>query len=194
MAPDLTVVLFGARWAESGSVAGVLFLIGPVLSVQAFSDSLLNAAGHPGTVLRFRLLTAVGNVLGFAIAVRFGILAVAAAFVVRGYLLLPLLVTWMRTRGGIPVREFFLHLRGVALATTVMAAAMLAAGLVAAMLAPGEELPALIAKAGAAVPVFVATLWTADRSALADFGVLLRHAGRAPDPGTSELRREPRSR
>ena len=125
VAPELTVVLFGERWAEAGLVASTLFLIGPVLSVQAFSNSLLNAAGHPEVVLRFRLLTTVLNVIGFAIAVWFGIIAVAAAFVMRGYLLLPLNLRWMRAYAGVPMGPYLRQLVPAATVTVAMASAVL---------------------------------------------------------------------
>ena len=73
VATELTVVIFGPEWRSSGQVAAILFLIGPVLTIQAFSDSMLNAAGHPEIVLRFRFITAVTSVIGFVLAVQFGI-------------------------------------------------------------------------------------------------------------------------
>jgi O-antigen/teichoic acid export membrane protein len=126
VAPEMTIFLFGRRWAEAGPVAAVLFLIGPVLSMQAFSGSLLTAAGYPSVVLRFRLLTTVTNIIGFVIAVQFGILWVAVAYSARGYLLLPLNLAWQRRYGGIPTREYLAQLRGTALATIVMTVVVLA--------------------------------------------------------------------
>jgi PST family polysaccharide transporter len=98
-----------------------------VLTIQAFSGALFNAVGHPEVTLRFRLATTITNVIGFLIAVLVfrDILAVAVAFVVRGYLLLPLNLVWMRRYGGIPIRDHILELKGVAAATLVMAAAVL---------------------------------------------------------------------
>ena len=132
VAQEATVVFFGQRWAESGPVAAVLFLIGPALTISAFSGALFNAVGHPEVALRFRLVTTVTNVIGFLIAVLIfrDILAVAIAFVVRGYLLLPLNLYWMRVYCGIPIREHLLELKGVALATAVMAAAVMGIKLV----------------------------------------------------------------
>jgi O-antigen/teichoic acid export membrane protein len=126
VAPEMTIFLFGRRWAEAGPVAAVLFLIGPVVSMQAFSGSLLTAAGHPSVVLRFRLLTTVTNIIGFVIAVQFGILWVAVAYSARGYLLLPLNLAWQRRYGGIPTREYLAQFRGTALATAAMAGVVLA--------------------------------------------------------------------
>jgi PST family polysaccharide transporter len=119
IAQEATVTLFGSVWTDSGPVATVLFLIGPVLTVQAFSGALFNAVGHPEVTLRFRLVTTIVNVVGFLIAVLVfrDILAVAIAFVLRGYLLLPLNLVWMRKYAGIPIREHLFELRGVALAT-----------------------------------------------------------------------------
>jgi hypothetical protein len=72
-------------------------------------------------------VTTVTNVVGFLIAVLIfrDIVAVAAAFVLRGYLLLPLNLVWMRQYAGIPIREHLLELKGVAAATAVMAIAVL---------------------------------------------------------------------
>ncbi len=128
VAQDAIVVLAGDKWADSGLVASILFLIGPVLTVQISSGVLFNAVGHPEVTLRFRLLTAVANVVGFLIAVlAFGsILAVAAAYTIRGYLLVPVALLWMRRYAGIPIGQNIVRLRGVAIATGVMALAILA--------------------------------------------------------------------
>ena len=127
VAQEATVVFFGNKWAEAGPVAAVLFLIGPALTISAFSGALFNAVGHPEVTLRLRLVTTITNVVGFVIAVVVfrDIVAVAAAYVVRGYLLLPLNLYWMRQYGGIPIRDHIVELKGVAAATAVMAGAVL---------------------------------------------------------------------
>jgi PST family polysaccharide transporter len=128
VAPELIAVLFGRKWNDSGPVAAILFMIGPVLAVQSFSGSLLNAAGHPAVVFRFRLITAVTNVVGFLIAVLVfrDVIAVAVAFVLRGYLLLPLNLYLVRKHVGIPIARHLLQLRGIAISTVVMAVSVLA--------------------------------------------------------------------
>ncbi|MEA2677029.1 MAG: polysaccharide transporter, family, partial [Chloroflexota bacterium] len=168
VAQEATVTLFGNKWAESGPVAAVLFLIGPVLTVQAFSGALFNAVGHPEVTLRFRLVTTITNVVGFAIAVLVfrDILAVAAAFVVRGYLLLPLNLYWMRKYGGIRIREHFLELRGVGIATAVMAAAVLVVKL--ALLGHVDDGLLLLAEVLVGFVVFGAALLIVERSLVAE--------------------------
>ena len=184
VAPELMVTLFGAKWEASGPVARILFLIGPVLSVQAFSFALLNATGHPNITLRFRFLTTVVNVAGFAIAVPFGIQAVAAAFVIRGYLLMPLNLYWMRVYGGVPALEYLGQLRGIALATLVMSGAVLAVKLVlASQLSAGTLLVLELVTAAVTLPLALHLL---ERSLLRD---VLQIIGQAVPPAEHAWRR-----
>lgn len=163
VAPELTVAIFGNQWRDSGTVALVLFLVGPLFCIQAFSDSLLNAAGRPDVVFRFRLITAVTNVVGFAIAVSFGIVAVAAAYTIRGYLLAPLLLRWMRVYAGIPAGEYLIRLRGIASSTVIMALAVLVARFALSGTA-GAGLRLAVEVAVGAV-IYAALIWFIDRSA-----------------------------
>ena len=91
VAQEAVPLLFGVKWTQSAPVASTLFLVGPALTVQVASGALINAAGHPRATLQFRLATMVVHVIGFVIAVTMigEIVAVAAAFVIGSYLLLP---------------------------------------------------------------------------------------------------------
>jgi polysaccharide transporter, PST family len=131
VAPELIVLLFGQRWAASGPIATVLFLSGPALTLQAFSISLLYATGHPDVYFRFRIVTTVTTVLAFVIAVPFGVLAVAGAFALSGYLVLPLILRWLERYGGVPQMEALSALAGVFAASAVMSVVVLAVKLIA---------------------------------------------------------------
>ncbi|HEX3220470.1 MAG TPA: lipopolysaccharide biosynthesis protein [Candidatus Limnocylindria bacterium] len=185
VAPEMTVFLFGFKWQDAGPVASILFLIGPVLSMQAFSTSLLTAAGYPDVVFRFRLITTVTNVVGFIIAVQFGkdILWVAVAYSVRGYLLLPLNLSWQNRYGGINTREYLAQLKGTILATLAMTAAVLGIkfGLGSRV---GNSMLLLLEVVTAAI-VFVAVMWIANRTLLYE---MLR-VGRQSIPGINRLGR-----
>jgi O-antigen/teichoic acid export membrane protein len=173
VAAELIVVLFGARWEQSGPVAMVLLLVGPVVAVQALSIAMLNAVGRPDVAFRFRLLYTVATVIGFIVAVQFGIVAVAAAYVVPAYLLLPLNLLWMRRYAGIQIAEYLGNMRGVAAATAVMAAVMLALRMV---LGDREPLIVVATLLPAGAAVFLATLWLLDRDLIRD---ILKIAGQA---------------
>ena len=170
VAPELFVVLVPEDWAESGQVAAVLLLIGPVLTVQAYSASLLYAVGHPEVNFRFRLLTMIVRVAGFFVALQFGIVAVAIAFLVSGYVLLPLNLYWQRRYAGIHVGAYLAQMRGVAAATGLMALAIVGVKLGLGGAASVGPLLALEIVAGGAA--FFAALWLIDRPLLAEaFGV-----------------------
>lgn len=128
VAQEAVVVIFGKQWTDSGPVAATLYLIGPVLTLQVFSGALLNASGHPEITFRFRLVTTAVHVTGFFIAVLYfkDIVAVAAAFVIGSYLLLPLNLYLQHRYAGISIREHLWQLRWIAVCTAIMAAAVIA--------------------------------------------------------------------
>lgn len=89
LAPELVLAIFGAKWAPSIPVMQVLAMIGILQSVLFFNGSVIKASGKPSWQLGIMFLNAIGTVLGFLLAVRWGIVAVAASFVIVGYLLAP---------------------------------------------------------------------------------------------------------
>ena len=90
LAPELVPVVFGEKWAPSIPVMQVLSLIGILQSVLFFNGSVIKASGKPSWQLGIMLLNAVCSVIGFLLAVKWGIVAVAASFVIVGYLLAPI--------------------------------------------------------------------------------------------------------
>jgi len=89
LAPELVPALFGEQWAPSIPVMQVLALIGILQSVWFFNGSVIRASGKPSWELGIMTLNAICSVIGFLLVVRLGIVAVAASFVVVGYLLAP---------------------------------------------------------------------------------------------------------
>ncbi len=92
LAPQLIPALFGDRWLPSAMVMQVLAPIGLLQTNSLLFSAALKAAGRPDKVLALTALNALANLIGFAVAVHWGIVAVAAAYTIRGYLLWP--VTW----------------------------------------------------------------------------------------------------
>ncbi len=90
LSPLVVPVIFGAKWAPSIPVMQILSMIGILQSVMFFNGSVLRASGKPNWELGIMVLNAVISILGFMIAVRWGIVAVAASFVISGYVLAPL--------------------------------------------------------------------------------------------------------
>jgi O-antigen/teichoic acid export membrane protein len=92
LAPELIVTFFGTPWEPAIPVMQVLAFAGFAQALVAPNVTLLLSVGRAKSVLFLTTATAVVNVLGFAIAVQFGILAVAIAFMVRAYVLAPLFI------------------------------------------------------------------------------------------------------
>ena len=90
LAPELVLTVFGEKWTPSIPVMQVLALIGILQSVLFFNGSVIKAAGKPSWHLGIMVLNAVCSVVGFLLVVRWGIVAVAASFVIVGYLLAPI--------------------------------------------------------------------------------------------------------
>jgi O-antigen/teichoic acid export membrane protein len=92
LAPELLVVLFGKQWAPSIPVMQILSLVGLLYAGFYFNGPVIMAVGKPTWNLGLTLLQAVCNVVAFAIAVRWGIVAVAAAYAIRSYLMAPITI------------------------------------------------------------------------------------------------------
>jgi O-antigen/teichoic acid export membrane protein len=90
LAPEVVGVVFGPKWSRSIPVMQILAFIGLLQVMYYFNGNVLMAMGKPSWRFQLNMLNAVTNVIAFAIAVRWGIVAVAIAFTVRGYLFSPL--------------------------------------------------------------------------------------------------------
>ncbi len=171
VAPDLVPALFGPGWTPSVRVFQALAGIGVLYALFYFNTAVFLGAGKPGWRLGLSLLNAAANVAVFVVAVRYGIVAVALAFTVRGYVLAPVALVALRHLVGLSLRAYARALAAPALATALMAAAVLALRLPLAG-APRAARLSLTILAGAAVYAFALRL-TAPRR-LADLWRLAR--------------------
>ncbi len=127
-APELVSVLFGERWTASAPVMRVLSLIGIVHAVFFVNSQALTAIGRPGTVLRLDIANTVVNVIAFAVAVRWGITAVAIGYVASGYLMVPARVVASKRHLGIGVRRYAAELAPALFAGATMVAVVAVLG------------------------------------------------------------------
>jgi PST family polysaccharide transporter len=122
LAPVLVPALFGEKWAPSIPIMQILALIGILQSVLVFNGSVMRASGKPSWQFGIMLMTAVCSVIGFLIAVRWGIVAVAASFVIVGYLLAPISFAAMRKLIQIDFRTYLGHFVAPLSASFIMVA------------------------------------------------------------------------
>ncbi len=125
LAPEIVRSLFGAKWMPSVPVMQVLAFIGILHSLQYFNGSIIMAMGKPAWKLKLNCLHATANVIAFAIVVRWGILAVASAYVIRGYLLSPIELFIIRKLIPIQMSIYLRQYVAPLIGTVTMAGAIL---------------------------------------------------------------------
>lgn len=125
VADPLVTAMCGPEWSASAAVIRPLMLIGVLQALCYLKTAALVGAGHPEIRLRLTLQNAIGNLVAFAVAVRWGIAAVAWAYVIRGALLYPAPLRAVLRVTGATSREYLRSLAGPLLATLAMAGAVL---------------------------------------------------------------------
>lgn len=125
VAPEFIRGVYGPKWEPSIPVMQILPLIGILHSVYYFNGTVMNAAGKASWQFGLGLLNAVTNVIAFAIAVRWGIVAVAAVYVLRGYLFSPLPLWLIRRLIGIEIGIYLRQYRVPIIGSAVMAGSIL---------------------------------------------------------------------
>lgn len=120
LAPELVRTLFGGQWLPSIPVMQILSFIGIIWTIYSFNGIVIMAMGKPSWKLQLDLLNTTVNVIGFVIAVHWGIVAVALAFTIRGYLLAPLRIWQVHKLIHIDVIKYFSQYAPPLLASIVM--------------------------------------------------------------------------
>ena len=88
-APELIVTLFGKQWIPAIEPMQILALEGILLAISLFHKSVFISMGKPSWTVKVSLINATANLIACLIAVRWGIVAVALAYVISSYLVFP---------------------------------------------------------------------------------------------------------
>ena len=89
LASELVVIIFGEKWEASIPIMQVLAFGGIVYLILFFNRSVFVAMGKPSWRLCLEFLNVFLNTIACLIAVRYGILAVAFAYVISDFLVIP---------------------------------------------------------------------------------------------------------
>jgi O-antigen/teichoic acid export membrane protein len=101
MAEPIVLLLFGERWRDAAPLLSAFGFGGVLFSVSFFNAPVMTAAGRTGLVLTLTVVNGALNLLGFFIGSFWGALGVAIAFSLRGYLVLPLNLVFLRRSIGL---------------------------------------------------------------------------------------------
>ena len=128
LAPELLPSLFGTQWSDSIRIMQILAFIGIVHALNNISVNTIKAMGKPDWILKVNVVNAVLNVTAFVIAVQHGVWAVAAAYVIRGYLIpLPTFILMARKLIHTKIPTYLRQCRTPILGSMAMVAVMLGA-------------------------------------------------------------------
>ncbi len=184
LAPQLIVVLFGESWIPSIPVLQVLAFVGAARSITYFKGSVFLALGQPVWKLRMTLLGTVLNLTGFMIAVRWGIVAVSLAHLVRAVILFPI-GQWIVTRLiQTPLGTYLQQFRTPLASSGLMA---LTVATVRSGLGTEVALPVVvIGCVGAGVVSYGAAIWILDRPLFRELWELAQQVGSRPPSKSSQ--------
>jgi len=147
VAPDFVHVVLGDRWAAAAPLVQALAWVGILQAVQVLNVDILQARDRTALVFRYMLLFTLVHLCAFVIGVQWGVLGVAIAYAISSTLVEPVLTVLTARELGTSPWRFFRSLAGVAQATAIMAAGVLACRtlLVGADVGPAPRLFACIA-------------------------------------------------
>ncbi|WP_181705391.1 lipopolysaccharide biosynthesis protein [Chthonobacter rhizosphaerae] len=124
VAPLAVPLVFGSEWTMAVPAVQILMLLGLQRTVDAICSFCLLALGHSALILKLNVVYSVVTVGLLAVAVRFGLEAALAALVLSNLLLLPVFLFLVRRIAGIDVTRPLVIFPRLALAVSVMFAAV----------------------------------------------------------------------
>ncbi|MEJ2862406.1 lipopolysaccharide biosynthesis protein [Actinomycetospora flava] len=127
--PQLVPALLGPQWLAAAPVMSVLAIAGIATTMVDINNTFLQATGRAGQVLATSLVGSLVNVVGFILAVNYGIVWVAAAFAARAVAMVPV-TTWLVSKHLGAIRGYLSSLAPLVLLLSVPILAGVGVGLV----------------------------------------------------------------
>ncbi|MGH7580131.1 MAG: oligosaccharide flippase family protein, partial [Gemmatimonadales bacterium] len=124
LAPDAIPLIFGGQWSESGRIAQVLGLMAVPFTLNRFAGPALGTLGHSGLLARIAALQLTLTVVLTLAAAPYGLMAIAAAYVTRAYLILPIQLWAFSRHSGLGYGEVLLAIAPALGTSLVMAGAL----------------------------------------------------------------------
>lgn len=171
VAPDFIPVAVGSKWETSIPVLQLLAGVGVLRSLTSLAGPSMLALGYGSAAAGLLAANTLANVIGFAAAVSWGIVAVAGAFLVRALALAPLPFWFLHRHLGLEYPRLARQLAGVTGALLLMVAACF---VVMARLSESPDWLRLLATVGVGAVVYAVGLLLLDRGLLKEVGSLFK--------------------
>lgn len=125
LAQELIIVIFGNQWLPAVPVLQLLSLAGAIRSATYFKTSVLMAINQPQWSLGLGVVDTTLSLIAFAVAAPWGITAIAWAYLIRGYVMLPFRQWVIGVLIHTPFSTYVRQFATPAVSTLLMVAAML---------------------------------------------------------------------
>lgn len=122
LAPEVVPLVFGAKWAQAGQLAQVFAVIAVPYTLNYFASPLLTAMGNSRRQRTLAVVQLLATILLTWLALPFGLMAVAIAYVARSYLTLPLQIRFLTQSTPIRLRDTVAAVRAPFIASSTMGA------------------------------------------------------------------------
>jgi O-antigen/teichoic acid export membrane protein len=126
LAPHAIPFIFGERWGESARIAQVLGFMAVPFTLNRFASPALAILGQSGLLAKIAGLQLGLTVVLTLAAAPYGLLAIAAAYVLRAHLVLPVQMWAFRKYSGLGYGELLRSIAPPLVTSLVMAGALLA--------------------------------------------------------------------
>jgi O-antigen/teichoic acid export membrane protein len=124
LAPEAIPLIFGQQWEESARIAQVLGFMAVPFTLNRFAAPALGTLGRSALLAKISALQLVLTVVMTLAAAPYGLLAIAAAYVARAYLVLPLQMWAFRKYSGLGYVELLASIAPALGMSLIMAAAL----------------------------------------------------------------------
>lgn len=101
----LIVLMFGDKWQESGQLGHIFAFMAVPFTLNYFASPALSAMGDSGKQRTLAIVQLTSTVLITWLMLPWGLWWVAAGYVFRAYLTLPLQIVFLRSSAGIGLRD-----------------------------------------------------------------------------------------
>lgn len=180
-APEIVPLIVTAKWGPSVPVVQLLCIAGLRQVICAFNGAVYRARGRADLQFRLSLVAAAVTVTSFIVGLRWGIVGVAACYMIGGWLLVPLLLGVVLSLIQLRWRKLLTHLSGVASASGAMAASGLAARFIFVSLPSAGDLVTAVVTIAVMLGAFAVVTLLVARDAVGDAIDLLRQVRETPE-------------
>jgi O-antigen/teichoic acid export membrane protein len=178
-APDVVHIIFGSKWAGAIPVIRILAPTCALMSVQGLADAALQAVGSMRTYLWMCGLSFALNLVAFVIGIQWGLVGMATGLGISTLSFMTAYLAVTSHKIGSPVLSLVRSLRGVCVASALLALAEVSAYSYL-VHSPVGALPRALATGVIGVAVFGVTSYLIERDSLVELLRIVFKALRVP--------------